>query len=150
MDARIIVAKESDVRDLQDAVESLQDALDRVLDETYSAEDLGRAVSNVISSLGQGERDAQYQWTRFVQPRRYRVGRGGVTYADVAWEEMGDGAFTLDEAWEKLEPLMESAEPGADVHRSSLNRALKRDARFAYDKRDGTIYYTKRRADDGG
>lgn len=142
---KIVVSAEGELEQVQDAVDQLEEAVQQL---QLTLEALDRRTID-LSELDFGGLDSMIgsadkkEMPKSWQQAKYTVGRWEMTYADVAWEELEPGPFELDDAWEKIEPLIEPAS-GGDTYKSSLKRSLTKDARFEKLDRDDGTWFRKR------
>lgn len=112
---RMAVVFEPDIKRLRAMASSLLDLCDLLEERLFDPRALERA--------GRQERTIQ----------KHRVARGAKSYADVVALVMGDGPFSTDQAWSKVEPIIETE---GEPRRSSMVRSLQNDDRFEEVKAD--------------
>lgn len=127
------------LRELRTQVKSLEHELDRLessLEGSGSIE-----IDPGMLGLGNGA-----STTPEHESKLYKIGRarGQHSYSEVAWREIEQPEFTLDEGWETVEPIVITK---SDRARDSFRRSLDRDERFTrVEKDDNEIWFRRRDA----
>lgn len=118
MAEEFLLVSRRQLEELRSAVEFVQELYESLLQNAGTVS-FPTPPANLIAPTSNGSPGAR---------KKYTVGRGAYSYADVVWKEVEDDTFLLEDVIDQVESLIETT---SERWRDSFRRSVLNDERFS-------------------